>query len=881
MKNAFIEIALKHPKGAFGVSIAVATLLLALVAWPTVFPDRAMGLNPATVDTDPENMLSADEPARVTHNQLKATFGLKDMLVVGVTADQEENGVFNPRTLADVHALVEAAESLQWETDSGVSGVVRADIIAPSTVDAIEQAGLGSVSFRWLMPEPPQSDEEAIAVANAAARLPMYDGSMVSEDRKALALYFPLTEKSASYRVAEELKSVIAGFGGQDHYYIAGLPVAQDQFGKEMFVQMAISAPMAMALIFVLMWLFFRNLTLIVSPMIVAMLSVIVSMGLLVATGNTIHIMSSMIPIFIMPIAVLDAVHILSDFFDKYPIYKDRRRAIKETVGELWSPMLFTSITTSVGFASLALTPIPPVQVFGLFVAVGAFAAWVFTILLMPAYVMLLPEKALENFGSAEAASGEENGILSRLLRFTGRVSFAKAKLVAIVAAALVVFSGFGISRIVINDNPVKWFEPSHEIRIADTVMNDRLAGTYMAYLAFEAPALTKSGFAEPVLAAATGLQDSARSALEVRLAEIDYDSFDDGAFIDLQDWLYDQQDAAESDSAWEAWDRVAQTMEERWSASAYFKQPEALQAIEALEANILSNPHVGKVVGLPEVTKTLHRELFEGDEERYRIPDTSNAVAQSLMTYESSHRPQDLWHFVTPDYRQAVLWIQLNSGDNVDMSGLVDQVKAYLAENPLPGEVSTDWFGLTYINVIWQEQMVAGMMNAFLGSFVTVLILMIILFRSFWWGLLSMVPLALTILVMYGIIGWIGKDYDMPVAVLSSLSLGLAVDYAIHFIARSREAYRQTGDWKEAMDIAFGDPARAIARNIIVIGLGFSPLLLAPLVPYQTVGVLISSILILAGLTTLVLLPALIHLLPLDRKGSPSKREEPVKVAS
>ena len=79
---------------------------------------------------------------------------------------------------------------------------------------------------------------------------------------------------------------------------------------------------MAMVLIFLLMWYFFKKASLVVSPMIVAMVSVISTMGLLVMTGNTVHIMSSMIPIFIMPIAVLDAIHILSDFYDKYPKYK-------------------------------------------------------------------------------------------------------------------------------------------------------------------------------------------------------------------------------------------------------------------------------------------------------------------------------------------------------------------------------------------------------------------------------------------------------------------------------------------------------------------------------------------------------------------------------
>jgi hypothetical protein len=120
------------------------------------------------------------------------------------------------------------------------------------------------------------------------------------------------------------------------------------------------------------------------------------------------------------------------------------------------------------------------------------------------------------------------------------------------------------------------------------------------------------------------------------------------------------------------------------------------------------------------------------------------------------------------------------------------------------------------------------------------------------------MIPLTITISLIYGMIGIVGKPYDMPVAVLSSLSLGLAVDYAIHFLARSQELRKKHSNWAETLQTMFGEPARAIVRNLIVIGVGFSPLLLAPLVPYQTVGILISAILIIAGMATLLILPAL-----------------------
>jgi uncharacterized membrane protein YdfJ with MMPL/SSD domain len=101
-----------------------------------------------------------------------------------------------------------------------------------------------------------------------------------------------------------------------------------------------------------------------------------------------------------------------------------------------------------------------------------------------------------------------------------------------------------------------------------------------------------------------------------------------------------------------------------------------------------------------------------------------------------------------------------------------------------------------------------------------------------------------------------------MPVAVLSSLSLGLAVDYAIHFLARSRQLRARHGSWSAAAGPVFGEPARAISRNVVVVGVGFLPLLFAPLVPYKTVGIFIAAILLVAGVASLLILPALIRLL-------------------
>ena len=529
---------------------------------------------------------------------------------------------------------------------------------------------------------------------------------------------------------------------------------------------------------------------------------------------------------------------------------------------ELWRPMLFTTLTTCAGFASLAFTPIPPVQVFGVFVAIGVFLAWLFTVTLIPAYVMAMPEKAFAGFGmGAGGETDHEATPLARFLHGVGDFAVGRSKLIVAGFLLALAVAGYGITQIRINDNPVKWFHADHEIRIADRALNERFGGTYMAYLALAAEdADDLSAVADAVDARLAALATPQAQTLATEAQALRGSAESAQAMLDaLREKAEAAQETTESDDDWYAWDDALLALDAAAQAQEIFKQPEMLRYIETLQAHLAANGLVGKSNALPDIVKTVHRDLFLGEEDAYRIPETPEAVAQTLITYQNSHRPQDLFKLVTPDFKKSVVWLQLKSGDNVDMSAVVADVNAFIADNPPPAAIHHDWFGLTYINVAWQQKMVSGMAKAFAGSFIMVLVLMTLLFRSPSWGLLSMAPLMVTIGVIYGVIGLIGKDYDMPVAVLSSLSLGLAVDYAIHFNARARQLYETIGDWKETAKKAFGEPARAIFRNVIVIGVGFTPLLLAPLVPYQTVGVFISAILFLAGVATLLGLPALI----------------------
>ena len=984
MKLAMTRFSIKYPAVVMGLVLVITI---------------GMGLQFPKVhfDNDPENMLPADEPVRLFHHEVREKYNLYDFVIVGIVNEEHPDGVFNPSTLGKIYDLtgqilrlhkgedgkpavvtpalpgreeqlisLDLAPKSLWKKvlgaafqhnpnqlfdSEGQSVIISSEIIGPSVVDHILQAGPNTLKFEYLMETPPQDREAALIIRDNAMNNPLYKGTLVSEDGKAMALYLPIKEKHYSYNVAALVTELTKDWGGEDQVYITGLPVAEDTFGVEMLIQMATSAPMAGLAIFILMWLFFKRVTLIIAPMLVALASIITTMGLLIGLGYDVHIMSSMIAIFLMPIAVADAVHILSEFFDVYPQFQNKAKAIKHVVGHLFLPMLYTSLTTMAGFGSLAATPIPPVQVFGLHVAFGVGLAWLLTMTLVPAYIMVMvPEKSLANLKTTDH-NGQDSSSLTRFLEKVGSFSYRRFKLILAFMVLILVVSAYGITKINVNDNPVNWFTAKHSIRVADRVLNEHFGGTYTAYLSLDsqetdalkapAEALKKKArdfFHESEIndylvaieslrnknAAEffTELMSKAREldqgsgwdplideinymdpvGLTVKRLEANLSSLEgaEKAVATLLAALPTELKGAELQNfALDYCDRKIGMTFENFTQNAQiealaplFKRPDMLNWLEKLQEHLNGISVVGKTSSAVDALKKASYEMMyqapaEGigkdrlavvdmrNKANYAIPDTAAATGQLFTQLEGMKKKDSLFHLITKDYQHVNLWVQLKSGDNSDMESVVKDVAAFLEQNPAPSEVHIGWAGLTYINVVWQEKMVNGMLNSLGSSFVVVLIMMMLLFRSPIYGVLAMIPLTVTISFIYGIIGLVGKDYDMPAAVLSALTLGLSVDFSIHFLERTREMVKLHGSWKEAVKHMFKEPAMAISRNAITISVGFMPLLLAPLVPYKTVGFFLAAIMGISWMATLFILAAMITLLQKFMFKTPSKVQE------
>lgn len=772
-RRGLAEWSMSHPRLTIALAV-VSTLLFS--AW----------LPRMRTDTDPKNMLPATSDVRVMNDQVESWFGLhKDMIVVGVV---REKGIFDRGAL---HAIVRLTDRIVR-----LKGVASADVTSLTTADNVVADG-GTLRVEPLLSSVPETREEMERFRETLLGNSMAAGRLVSRDGTATAIYVPLETGANGKVIADQIRGMLAQEPSRDlRFYVAGDPVARDTFGAEMFRQMAVLSPITGVVMLVALFFMFRSVALAFSIMGVAMMASLWSMGLLVAVGQPVHIMSSMMPVFLMAIAT-DSIHIFNEFYFRLGEAPNRRQAVLETIRAVGAPVRYTALATAVGFGVLALGGIVPVRVFGIFVAFGTMVIRLMSFSFVPAVMILVPERGLK---AASGGEGPEKGA-SRWLRALGRASVHHPRTVLAVGLLLLAAAGTGTPRIRINNNMVHWFRPHSEIRTADAVLNEKLGGTSLLYLVA----------------------------------------------------------SAEADEA--------------------LKDPEKLRYIESLQREIGTQGDVGKTTSVVDLLKRINLAMEDNRPDQEVLPATKEIVGQYLFLFSMAAKPSTLENFLDGPARQANIWVQLKSWDAAAAERVLAKVDAYVRLHPPPG-LTLRPAGIAYFNLVWNHEVLKDMVKTFLAALVVVLLILVVSFRSILWGLVSFVPLLFTIVLIYGVIGYSRTDFDMPISVLSTLSLGMAVDFAIHFIRRYRQRVAEGHAPEEALLWTVARPGKGILRNAILFSLAFAVMVASSLTPYITVGVFIISMMMISALLTLFYLPALISLVVSARNrrapegaGTPKER--------
>jgi predicted RND superfamily exporter protein len=288
------------------------------------------------------------------------------------------------------------------------------------------------------------------------------------------------------------------------------------------------------------------------------------------------------------------------------------------------------------------------------------------------------------------------------------------------------------------------------------------------------------------------------------------------------------------------------------------------MQYIDGLQRHLEALPEVGKTFSIVDYVKRINHVLHDDDPQFHNIPADADTIAQYLFLFGMSAKQSDLDNVVDYPFQQANIWLQLKTWDADAMRKVIRAVDDYHKQHPI--DLDFKPAGTAYFNVVWNDEVLWDMLKGFVLALVVVFVLLVVNFRSIRWAIIGYVPLLFTIVLIYAVIGFSGKDFDMPISVLSCLSLGMAVDFSIHFISRLRQRIAETAATGESLSESLrwtaARPGKGILRNAVLFAAAFSVMMFAPLTPYITVGAFIVSMMLVSALITLLYLPALILLL-------------------
>lgn len=283
---------------------------------------------------------------------------------------------------------------------------------------------------------------------------------------------------------------------------------------------------------------------------------------------------------------------------------------------------------------------------------------------------------------------------------------------------------------------------------------------------------------------------------------------------------------------------------------------PKLLKRIDHYSDEMGKNPLIGKTTSLATMIKKMSMALNDPQDSGYNaIPNTSEAISQYLELYAMSADIADFEQFVNFDYTNTLLSVQYRSNSLQQTDSVINDIKNIMKDEP--GTYTIGGFSL--VDKELSESVKTGQYYSLLVAFVAILILLSLIFKSFTAGLIGSLPLVFAVFCTFGIMGWAGIELNLVTALLSSISIGLGVDFTIHVFWRLKyELQQKQNNWKEAIRATIPGIGRGISINALSVMMGFSVLFLSAFPLIISFGLLIIISLLLCLVSALLFIPAL-----------------------
>jgi predicted RND superfamily exporter protein len=284
----------------------------------------------------------------------------------------------------------------------------------------------------------------------------------------------------------------------------------------------------------------------------------------------------------------------------------------------------------------------------------------------------------------------------------------------------------------------------------------------------------------------------------------------------------------------------------------------EVMKRMEVYEKEIIKDPAVGLVSSPVSLVKELSKGFYEPEEEGYNeIPESSDEIYQLIEVFSMGGNEDDISQFLDYNNENARILISLKDGSNSANKRVLKKINALIKDDRNARYAAGA--GLTEIELA--DMVVKGQIKSLIFALAVVFIILSFVFRSPKAGLLSTLPITIAIVVLFGLMGIFGISLDIATALLSSIMIGVGVDYTIHFLWRFKTERSKGYDHRKAVQITLNTSGRGIIINAISVIVGFMPLILSNFTPLKYFGALIVISITTCLISSLFLVPAIVIL--------------------
>ncbi|NIR95365.1 MAG: MMPL family transporter, partial [Gammaproteobacteria bacterium] len=215
------------------------------------------------------------------------------------------------------------------------------------------------------------------------------------------------------------------------------------------------------------------------------------TLGVMGLVGRPITLVVSFMPVMLIAIGIADGIHLITEYKILYAKFRDRHRAVLETMQRLTWPVILTSLTTMAGFASIATSSLRSIKDFGIYTTVGVFAAMIFSLTFVPAALKLMKSPKI-----SAVKDRDERNRLALGLEWLGNFAISHRRWVYVTVVALAAISVLAISQLKVGSQMVGMFQEDSEIVQASNMLNEKFGGTEVMNIVIDTK--TKDGLKNP-----------------------------------------------------------------------------------------------------------------------------------------------------------------------------------------------------------------------------------------------------------------------------------------------------------------------------------------------------------------------------------------------